>query len=114
MEAHISYVSLGTNTQKDDILLPQKFSIVCQENQLCIQLEKYEFMCEEMEYLGFDVGYCWWKPAASKMQPVQDMQMRDDPKRGLHTVRSFICACNFHLRHIHSFTYSSAPLTDVI
>ena len=24
-------------------------------------------------YLGFDLGYGWWKPAASKMQPLQDM-----------------------------------------
>ena len=23
-------------------------------------------------------------------------------------------ACNFYRRHIHSFTYSSAPLTDLI
>ena len=46
-------------------------------------------MKEEMEYLGFDVGYGWWKPAASKMQPLQDMQIRDDPKKGLHDVRSF-------------------------
>ena len=47
-----------------------------------------------MEYLGFDVGYGWWKPAASKMQPLQDMQIRDDPKKGLHDVRSFVGACN--------------------
>ena len=47
-------------------------------------------MKEEMEYLGFDVGYGWWKPAASKMQPLQDMQIRDDPKKGLHDVRSFV------------------------
>ena len=67
-----------------------------------------------MEYLGFDVGYGWWKPAASKMQPLQDMQIRDDPKKGLHDVRSFVGACNFYRRHIHNFTYSSAPLTDLI
>ena len=67
-----------------------------------------------MEYLGFYVGYGWWKPAASKMQPLQDMQIRDDPKKGLHDVRSFVGACNFYRRHIHNFTYSSAPLTDVI
>ena len=71
-------------------------------------------MREEMEYLAFHVGYGWWKPAASKMQPLQDMQIRDDPKKGLHDVRSFIGACNFYQRHIHNFTYSSAPLTDVI
>ena len=38
-------------------------------------------MREELEYLGFDVGYGCWKPAASKMQPLQDMQTRDDPRR---------------------------------
>ena len=42
-----------------------------------------------MEYLGFDVGYGCWKPAASKMQPLHDMQIRDDPKKGLHDVMSF-------------------------
>ena len=54
-----------------------------------------------MEYLGFSVGYGWWKPAASKMQLLQDMQIRNDPKKGLHDVRSFLGACNFCQRHIH-------------
>ena len=114
MEAHIDDVSLGTNTQEDHILLLQELFTVCQENHLRIKLEKCEFMREEMEYLGFDVGYGWWKPAASKLQPLQDMQIRDDPKKGLHDVRSFIGACNFYRRHTHNFTYSSAPLTDLI
>ena len=114
MEAHIDDVSLGTNTKEDHVLLLRQFFIVCQENHLRIKLEKFEFMKEEMEYLGFDVGYGWWKPAASKMQPLQDMQIRDDPKKGLHDVRSFVGACNFYRRHIHNFTYSSAPLTDLI
>ena len=114
MEAHIDDVSLGTNTKEDHILLLQEFFTVCQENHLRIKLEKCEFMRDEMEYLGFDVGYGWWKPAASQMQPLQDMQIRDDPKKGLHDVRSFIGACNFYRRHIHNFTYSSAPLTDLI
>ena len=48
------------------------------------------------------------------MQPLQDMQIRDDRKKGLHDVRSFIVACNFYQRHIHNFIYSSAPLTDLI
>ena len=103
MEAHINGVSLGTNTQEDHILLLQEFLTVCQENHLCIELEKCEFMREKMEYLGFYVGYRWWKPATSKMQPLQDMQIRDDPKKGLHDVRSFIGAGNFYWRHIHNF-----------
>ena len=114
MEAHFNDVSLDTNTQEDHIHLLQEFFTVCQEKHLRIKLEKCEFIREEMEYLGFDVWYGWWKPAASKMQPLQDMQICDDPKKGLHDVRSFIGACNFYRRHIHNFTYSSAPLTDLI
>ena len=114
MEAHIDDLSLSTNTQEDHVLLLCELFIVCQENHLRIKLEKFEFLKEEMEYLGSDVGYGWWKPAASKMQPLQDMQIPDDPKKGLHHVRSFLGACNFYRRHIHNFTYSSPPLTDLI
>ena len=67
-----------------------------------------------MKYLDFNLGYGSWKPAASRMQPLQDMQIGDDPKKGLHDVRSFVGACNFYRRNIHNFTYSSAPLTDLI
>ena len=114
MEAHIDDVSLRTNTQEDHILLLQEFFTVCQESNLRIKLEKRPFMREEMEYLGFDVGYGWWKPAASEMQPLKDMQIREDPRKGLHDVQSFIGACNFYRRHIHNFAFSSAPLTYLI
>ena len=114
MEAHIDDPSLGTNTKEDNVLLLREFFIVCQENHLRINLEKCQVMKEEMEYFGFGVGYGGWKPAASKMQPLQDMQIRDHPKKGLHDVRSFVGACNFYRQHIHNFTYSSAPLTDLI
>ena len=114
MEAHINDVNLGTNTQEDHVILLREFFILCQENHLQIKLQKCEFTKEEMECLGFDVGYGWSKPAVSKMQPLQDMQIRDDPKKGLHDVRSFVRACNFYRCHIHNFTYSSAPLTDLI
>ena len=67
-----------------------------------------------MEYLGFDVGHGLLKAAASKLQPLRDMQMRDDPKKDLHNVPSFIGACNFYRRHIHNFTYSLAPVSDLI
>ena len=48
------------------------------------------------------------------MQPLQDMHIRDDPKKGLHDVRSFISARYIYRRHIQNFTYSSAPLSDPI
>ena len=114
MEADIDDVTVGTNTQEDHILLLQEVFAVCLENHLCIKLKKCDFMREKMEYLGFYVSYCWWKPAASKMQPLQDMQICDDPKKGLHDVRRFIGACNIYRRHINNFTYSSASLTGLI
>ena len=38
----------------------------------------------------------------------------EDPKQGIHDVRSVIGACNFYRRHIKNFTYTSAILTDLI
>ena len=46
--------------------------------------------------------------------PTEDLHIWSSPKKGLHDVRSFVDACDFYRRHIHDFTYSSAPLTDLI
>ena len=68
-----------------------------------------------MQYLGFDVGYGWWTPEASMAKPLMDAKVRhEDPKKGLHDVRSLIGASNFYRRHIKNFTYSSAILTNLI
>ena len=105
MEAHIDDVCLGTNTQEDHLILLAEFFAVCQENHTRLKLEKCKFMQVTMQYLGFDVGYGWWSPAASKAQPLMDAKVRhEDPKKGLHDVR----------RHIRTFTYTSAILTDLI
>ena len=71
-------------------------------------------MKEEMEYPGFDVGYGWWRLTASEMQPLMDINTFDDPKKGLHDVRSFVGGYKFSHLHIQELTYSSDPLTDLI
>ena len=72
-------------------------------------------MQETMQYLGFDIGWGWWTPAASKPKPLMDAKVQhEDPKKGLHDVRSFNGACSFYRRHIKNFTYTSAILTDLI
>ena len=48
------------------------------------------------------------------MQPLQDMQICDDSKEGLHDVKSFVGACNFYQRHIQNFFCCPAPLTNLI
>ena len=115
MEAYIDDVCLGTNTQEHHLMLLDEFFAVCQENHTRLKLEKCEFMQETMQYLGFDIGYGWWTLAASKAKPLMDAKVRhEDPKTGLHDVRSFIGACNFYRRHIKNFTYTGAILMDLI
>ena len=75
-------MTLGTNTQEVYILLLQEGFTACQENHLRMKIDQCELMRGEMEYLGFNVGYGRWKPAASKMQPLHDIQIHDDPPCG--------------------------------
>ena len=97
MEAHIDDVCLGTNTQEDHLILLGEFFVVCQENHTRLKLQKCEFMQETMQYLGFEFGYGWWTPAASKAKPLMDAKVRhEDPKKGLHDVSILIGACNFY------------------
>ena len=115
MEAHIADVCLGTNTQEDHLVLLGGFFAVCKENHTRFKLEKCEFMQETMQYLGFDMGYGWWTPVASKAKALMDAKVRHEaPKKGLHDVRSFIGACNFYRHHIKNFTYTTAILADLI
>ena len=88
--------------------------VICHPNHVRIKREKLEFLKDDTEYLGFDVEYGCWKRAASPMQPLQDMQICDDPGKGLQDVTSFVGACNVYCRYFRNITYSSARLTDLI
>ena len=115
MEAHIDDVCLRTNTQEDHIILLGEFFAVGKVNQTRFKLEKCEFMQETVQYLGLDVGYGWWTPAASEAKLLIDAKVpHEDPKKGLHDIHNFIGACNFYRRHIKNFTYTSTILTDLI
>ena len=105
----------GKEYSGDHLILFSEFFAVCQEKHTRLKLEKSDFVQETMQYLGFDIGYGWWTPGASKAKPRMDAKVRHkDPKKGLHDVGSFIGACNFYCRHIKNFTYTSAILTDLI
>ena len=105
----------GHEYPEDHLILLADFLAVCQENHTKLNLQKCEFMQETMQYRRADIGYGWWTPTASKAKPLMDAKARhEDPKRGLHDVRSLIEACNFYRRHLKNFTYTSAILTDNI
>ena len=101
MEAYIDDVCLRTNIQETHLILLGEFLAVCEENHTRLKLEKCEFMQKTVQYLGFDIGYGWLTPAASKAQPLTRAKVRhEDFKKELHDVRSFIGACNFGRRHV--------------
>ena len=82
MQAHIDDACLGTNTKEDHSIFFQEFFSICEEHTLPIKLQKCEFQGEEIEYVGFDVGYGWWMPAASKTQPLMDAKIiKENPKQ---------------------------------
>ena len=84
------------NTQEDHLILSGEFFAVCQGNHTRLKHENCEFMQETIQYLGIGVGYRWWTLAASKAKSMMDAKVRhEDPKKGLHDVRSFVGVCNF-------------------
>ena len=115
MEAHIDNVCLGTNTQEDHRILLGEFFAVCQENHTRLKLEKCEFMQETMQYIGFNIGYGWWTPAASKAKPLMDANVRHEELRK----DSMMYAVSFGLATStaatsRNLTYTSAILTNLI
>ena len=115
MEAHIDDFCLGRNTQEDHLILSGEFFAVCKRNHRRVKLAKCELMQETMHYLGFDIGYGWWTPAASKVKPLMDRKVQHEgPETGLRDVRSFIGVCNVYRRCIKNLSYTSAMLTDLI
>jgi hypothetical protein len=108
VSAFFDDVGVGSNTLEDNIFLLKKFFEVCRSMSLRVKLTKCEFLKEEIEYLGFEVGYGWWRPSSKKVEALTSMEIKD-----LKGLRSFLGACNFYRRHIKNFTESSVILTDL-
>ena len=63
-------------------------------------LEKYEFMQEKIEYLGFQVGRRWWRPVKDKVAQILKATIGDDKTRGVKDIRAFLGSCNVYWRNI--------------
>ena len=113
IEAYIDDVFLGSNTTEDHKALIDEFLSVCDECNTRVKIEKCEFMREVVEYLGFEVGYQWWKPVGDKVAPLLKATTRDHPVQGVKDIRAFIGSSVFYRRHIRNFTYSSVLLTNL-
>ena len=100
LEAHIHDVLLGNETKADHYVLVGEFLAVCKGYHLRVKWEKCEWVAEETDYLGFEIGWGWWRPSAKKVQPLQSANIADHKTQGVHDVRSFIGAVHFYRRHV--------------
>ena len=63
---------IGTETEEDHLQLLEHFLIVCQENQVRVKLSKCDFLQEQIDYLGFKIGWGTWSPSPSKVKALLD------------------------------------------
>ena len=99
---------IGAQTMEDLYLILDVWLDTCKKNNLRVKLSKCEFVMENMEYLGFEVGHQTWKPSMKKVEALQKAKITN-----LKSLQSFLGACNFYRRHVPNFTFSSAILTDL-
>ena len=104
----------GTNDADDHLRLVAEFLRTSEQCNTRLKLEKCEFMQEEIEYLGFQVGWRWWRPATDKVAPLLNATIRDYKTRGVKDIRAYLGSCNFYRRHIPTFTYNSHLVMDLI
>ena len=113
IEVYMDDVLLGTEDADDHLHLVEEFLQTCEECNTRVQLEKCEFMQEQIEYLGFQVGWRWWRLVNEKVALILKASIRDDKTRGVKDIRAFLGSCNFYRSHISTFTCSSQLLTDL-
>ena len=80
---------IGSPTIEDHLLILEDFFKVFQRQKLCIKLSKCEFLKENLEYLGFSIGWGTWRPSSKKVQSIVDFKVKN-----LKDLRMFLGACN--------------------
>ena len=83
-------VLLGTDDADDHLRLVEQFLRTCEECNTRFKLEKCEFMQEEIQYLGFQVGWRWWRPVKDQVTPILKATIRDDKNHGVKDIRAFL------------------------
>ena len=78
IEVYMDDVLLVTDDADDHLRLVKEFLRTCEDCNTRVKLEKCEFMQEEIEYLGFQVGWRWWPPVKEKVAPILKASIRDD------------------------------------
>jgi hypothetical protein len=102
-------VGVGSSTKEEHFFILEELFKVVQRHKLRIKLSKCDLVKEGLEYLGFAIQWGSWRPSDEKAKTLAKFKVRS-----LKDLRAFLGACNFFRRHVKSFTYSSAQLTDLL
>ena len=73
-----------------------------------VNLSKCEFMKEEIEYLGYHIGWGTWKPTPKKVEALLKSEVKC-----LADLKRFLGAMDVYRRHIPKFSFSSVLLSDL-
>ena len=82
---------------------------MCLANQIRIKLSKCSFFETDIEYLGYNLGWGTWRPTTKRVQAIMNFEVQSQKD-----LQRFLGALNFYRRHVRNFTFSSAPLTNLL
>ena len=68
---------IGSENWEQHLILVEEFLKVCKELSLRVKLKKCEFGKETMDYLGFQIGYGWWRPAQEKVESLAKYEVKN-------------------------------------
>ena len=78
--------------------------------QLKLNIQKCEFLPQEMEYLGYTISKDGVKPGKAKAQVIKDAK----PPTTIKQIQSFIGLANYFRQLIPNFSTIAAPLNNLI
>ena len=67
---------IGSQTIDEHYILLEKYFEICRTNNVRIKLSKCEFLKENIDYLGFSMGWGTWKPSETRMQAIQKREVK--------------------------------------
>ena len=100
---------IGSQNEEEHFYLLEKYFEICKKNQFRIKLSKCSFLEIETDYLGFSLGWGTWKPSVKGVSGILKSEIKNQKD-----LRKFLGAMNFYRRHVKNFTFSSAPLTELL